>query len=667
MDGSMVADLLCWGWATVLLLCCLGAAHRFAVRALLYEDLAYLRRVLPIVLELKRCQRHQVTLADVWAGTCAARPGKTAIVDAESDDARTFDELDCASDRVARWIAAADLYPRDVCAVLLDSSIDLVVLSLALAKCGVAIALLHTDCTADSLRHALRVAQCKALIHGARFEPVVASLAGSSSEGDRTIALGSDAGADADADAEVGSEPARVRLHNWGEDGSALLSARASDSLPSAPDRHASRLGPLDVFGYIFTSGTTGLPKACVIKHYRWRALSMMASAAWGVREADVLYTPLPLHHTAGLCMGVGAMIHGGCTVMIRRRFSARALLPECARHRATVLQHIGDVARMLLATREGPADRAHCLRLAFGNGLQRDAWRLLQQRFAIPEVGEFYGSTEGNLGFNNHLTRQDHPTSGCSAREHTRGIGAVGRAGLLLHAARGFEICRYDPNTLELLRDPTTGRCVPCARGEAGELLGRISERLSDRFEGYTSRAASERKLARSVRRAGDAYFRTGDALVWAEDGYLYYEARLGDTLRWRGENISALQVEQALGECAGLSAALYGVAVPGADGRACMAAIETRDGAPPDLPAISARAAEALPAYARPLFLRHMQRLPRTETHKLQKATLAAEGIDPAAAHGDEMWYWDRASGRYARLDSAAYERIVCGEQRL
>lgn len=267
----------------------------------------------------------------------------------------------------------------------------------------------------------------------------------------------------------------------------------------------------------------------------------------------------------------------------------------------------------------------------------------------------------QGNIGFTTHDVSGVGP-----------GVGAVGRAGWLQRAARGFLIVRTSSDGEGLLRDAATGRCVPCARGEAGELLGRISARHAERFEGYTDAEDTQRKIARGVRAPGDAFFRTGDLLRHSPDGYLYFVDRLGDTFRWRGENVSTAEVGAVLEGVAGvLEASVYGVPLPHSDGKACMAAVLTRDGAAPDLRALAAAARDRLPPHARPLFVRHVAHLTRTHTFKQRKIELVEEGFDPArvAAAPDgtaRLWCWARERGAFEPLGESVHQRILAGEMR-
>jgi fatty-acyl-CoA synthase len=208
-------------------------------------------------------------------------------------------------------------------------------------------------------------------------------------------------------------------------------------------------------------------------------------------------------------------------------------------------------------------------------------------------------------------------------------------------------------------------GFCIRSAAGEAGEAIGRVGEAGAARFEGYTDAKASETKLLRDVFEPGDAWVRTGDLMYTDDQGFYYFVDRIGDTFRWKGENVATAEVAAAVRAFPGVNdACVYGVEVPGASGKAGMAALV----AGPDLDLVTLRAhlAQRLPDYARPVFLRLVGALEVTETFKLKKQPLAADGWDAARAI-DPLFVEDRAADAYVALDEALAERIRAGEMRL
>jgi fatty-acyl-CoA synthase len=400
----------------------------------------------------------------------------------------------------------------------------------------------------------------------------------------------------------------------------------------------------------IYTSGTTGWPKAAFVSHRRVMSWSCWFAGLLGVTAEDRLYDCLPMYHSTGGVVATGAMLAAGGSVVIARRFSASRFWDDLVRWDCTLFQYIGELCRYLVKAPPSPAERRHRLRMACGNGLSAAVWRDFQARFAVPRIVEFYAATEGNFSLFN---LEGEP-------------GAIGRAPRFMAHRFPVEIVAFDPQTGQPRRGPD-GRCLRCAPGTAGEAIGRISGAGGDPaqlFEGYTNPAETEKKVLRDVFAPGDAWLRTGDLMRRDARGFFHFVERVGGSFRWKGENVSAAEVAAAIEACPGVeAAAVYGVAAPGAEGQAGMAAIVAGPGF--DVSGLRAGLAEALPAYARPVFLRIVADLPRTETFKTASQPLAADGFDPARV-GDPLYVDDPASGRYRPLDAELFERIGRGELR-
>ncbi|HXZ85813.1 MAG TPA: AMP-binding protein, partial [Myxococcota bacterium] len=425
------------------------------------------------------------------------------------------------------------------------------------------------------------------------------------------------------------------------------LAARPSANLP-VDARAECRTGD-DLF-YIYTSGTTGLPKAARFSHLKFITAGTAARLV-GFDQNGVMYCALPLYHSAGGCMAVGAALLSGGTLALRRRFSAREFWGDVRRQRATSFQYIGEFCRYLLNQPPDAQDGQHELQFCIGNGLRPDIWEEFRDRFRLPRIVEFYGATEGNVS----LVNLDNK------------LGSVGRIPTrLLMDAR---LVRYDVERDEHPRD-AQGRLIECKPDEVGELIGGLPRRAGDnrgRFEGYTSREATERKILRNAFESGDAFFRTGDLLRRDAQGYFYFVDRIGDTFRWKGENVSTQEVAEALVHFPGVEMAnVYGVAVPGADGRAGMVALVLGPQAEFDPRAFYAHAVTALPAYATPVFVRLQHEAELTGTFKLRKVELQHDGYDPARVR-DPLYVRDDGARCYVPLDVDAHQRLLAGELRL
>ncbi len=394
---------------------------------------------------------------------------------------------------------------------------------------------------------------------------------------------------------------------------------------------------------YVYTSGTTGLPKAAIISHFRYVGAALGAAGMARLSADDRSYVALPLYHAAGAA-ALGGALMSGATAVLARKFSASRFWVDCVEHRATYFQYIGELCRFLLNQPERSEEREHSIRVCVGNGLSGEVWESFQKRFRIPEIVEFYAATEGNVGIINLDNK----------------VGSIGRVPRSLRSS--LRLLKYDVESDELVRD-AAGRYMESQPGEAGEAIGKIS-RLT-RFDGYSDDEATEKKVLRDVFRRGDAYFRTGDLLRVDEQGYFYFVDRVGDTFRWKGENVSTQEVAEVLSAFPTVrDVAVYGVTIPGNEGRAGMAALVI-DGEL-DRKAFAEHVTESLAPYARPLFLRLLPEIVITGTFKHRKVELVEQGFDPSRI-GDPLLVRDPQSGSYEPLDAGRFQEVVAGNVRV
>ncbi len=536
----------------------------------------------------------------------------------------TYAQLAVRARQYARWALGAGLQPGDGVALLMPNRPEYLAIWLGIARTGAVVALLNTNLSGPSLAHGIAIVAPKHVIVAAelmaRFESAQPHLDGS---------------------AEVWSH---------GDSGDLRRIDEAVNTLSGAP-LTAEEERPValsDRALLIYTSGTTGLPKAANVSHHRVLMWSGWFAGMMGSGPGDRLYNCLPMYHSVGGVVAVGGVLVNGGAVVLKEKFSAREFWSDVVRWDCTLFQYIGELCRYLLNVPPHPDETRHRLRLACGNGLRAEVWTPFQERFAIPQILEFYAATEGNFSLYNV---EGEP-------------GAIGRIPPFLSHRFPAAIVRFDPEVGAPLRGED-GFCIPCSRGEAGEAIGRIASggEAVGRFEGYSAASETEKKVLRNVLEPGDAWFRTGDLMRQDERGFYYFVDRVGDTFRWKGENVSTGEVAAAISACPGvIEANVYGVAVPGADGKAGMAALVVDQAF--DLAALRAALAERLPAYARPVFIRIAKDLAITETFKQKKQDLAAEGFDPAVVAG--ALYVDDA-GAYAPLDGAMFARIAAGGLRL
>uniref|UniRef100_A0A8C5EZD0 long-chain-fatty-acid--CoA ligase n=1 Tax=Gopherus evgoodei TaxID=1825980 RepID=A0A8C5EZD0_9SAUR len=404
----------------------------------------------------------------------------------------------------------------------------------------------------------------------------------------------------------------------------------------------------MDTCLYIFTSGTTGLPKAACISHLKC-IMCLGFYRLVGASSKDVIYVALPLYHMSGSLLGIVGCIGIGATCVLKRKFSASQFWGDCEHYGVTVFQYIGELCRYLVNQPKGEGQREHGLRLAVGSGLRPDVWREFLRRFGNVRIVETYGMTEGNVTFFNY----------------TSTLGAVGRGSFLYRLFCPFELVRYDVLQGAPVRD-AAGWCQRVGPGETGLLIAPVTPK--NPFLGYAGgRELSEHKLLRGVFAVGDAYFNTGDLMAQDAADFVYFRDRTGDTYRWKGENVATTEVAEALAALDSLQEVnVYGVAVPGYEGRAGMAAIVLRPGCELDGAQLYSHVVEFLPPYARPRFLRVQDHLETTQTFKQHKVRLASEGCDPTRLP-DPLYLLDDASEAYVPLTTRLWEGVVSGAVRI
>ena len=551
------------------------------------------------------------TLPALLPALAAAHGGRTALLG--EDQVLSYAQLAQRASAVGAWTAAAGVPAGCSVCLLMPNCPDYVAIWLGLSGAGRVVALLNTALRGDALLHCIAAAGSNAVIVDRSLLAAVEAVADRLPQGAKVWVAG-------------------------GEDG------RWPAFRPAAGRMPAGTPAPSDRALLVYTSGTTGLPKATVITHARVVEWSYWFAGLTHAGPEDRLYDCLPLYHSTGGIVAVGAMLVAGGSVLIRERFSASRFWDDLADGGCTIFQYIGELCRYLVNSPPHLRERGHRLRLACGNGLGGDIWQRVQDRFAIPHILEFYAATEGGVSLYN---LEGKP-------------GSIGRVPPFLQHRLGVALVQHDVATGQPARD-ASGRCIPCGADEPGEAIGRLDE--GRRFDGYTDPGASAAKVLADVFAPGDRWFRTGDLLRRDAAGFFYFVDRIGDSFRWKGENVSAAEVAGVLRSAPGVAdAAVYGVRIPGQDGRAGMAALTVADGFALDR--LHAHLQAALPTYAQPLFVRLCPALDVTGTFKLAKGRLAAEGY---AGTDDPVWLNEHGAGRFVRMNPALIAAIGGGERRL
>ena len=537
----------------------------------------------------------------------------------------TYRQFDALANRFAAWAEAQGLKPGDTVALLLPNRAEYIPAWVGLSKAGIAAALINNNLTGAALAHCLSIANADHVITDTETLEAVETIRAGLARPLTYWVI------------DQGFAPAPDRR---------ALDLKEPKRPPGPPPQSKrASIKARDVALYIYTSGTTGMPKAAKITHMRAQLYMRSFAGTTKATAEDKIYCVLPLYHaTGGLC-GAGAALFNGGTLVLRRKFSATHFWDDVAEHGCTIFVYIGELCRYLVNAEPHPKERAQRLKLAFGNGLRPEVWEEFQSRFDVERIMEFYGSTEGNVSMFNFDAKP----------------GAIGRVPPYLRNNFAVKLVRFDVETETPVRGEN-GLCVLCEPDETGEAVGLIKDDARHNYTGYADKAASDRKILRDVIERGDAWFRTGDLMRQDKDGYFYFVDRIGDTFRWKGENVSTTEVAEVISRYPGVEEAnVYGVKIDRLDGRAGMAAITP--GAAFKLDGLRDYLVRELPAYARPVFIRITPAIETTGTFKFRKIDLVREGFDPGKI--EHALYFDNPDQHaYEPLTRELYQRVQNGE---
>ena len=562
-------------------------------------------------------------LLDRLAGEYDLSPALSA-----AESSMTYRQLRSRCNQYAHFGLSRGWAAGEVVALYMSNCAEYLAIWLGLTRIGVEVALVNSQLSGDVLAHSINVVNPKAVLVGADLAPRLAAVRARLPMHVVCMSLGAVAQDMAPFDGEV--------------------SAQSGES----PALDAQRVPTLDATAlYIYTSGTTGLPKAARVSHYRVMQWSHWFAGMLDTRPGDRMYNCLPLYHSVGGVVAAFATLVNGGSVVIRPKFSASEFWRDVRDENCTLFQYIGELCRYLVNSPAQAIETEHSLRIACGNGLRPEVWTAFQARFKIPRILEYYASTEGNFSLYN-----------CEGE-----VGAIGRIPPFLASRLPVALLRFDIERGEPLRN-ASGFCERCDSDEIGEAVGLMPESAAQRggrFEGYADAGATARKILRGVFQPDDAWYRTGDLMRRDARGFYYFVDRVGETYRWKGENVSTAEVLSALSISRGVvDGVVYGLKVPGTDGRAGTAALIVN--AEFDLEAFHADVAQRLPPYARPVFLRILTSIEATGTFKPRKQDLVSSGFDPAKVK-DPLYFDDVRSKKYVPLDAALHAAIEAGAVRI
>lgn len=569
---------------------------------------------------LKHTPDQEYTLADRFEECAERLADHTFLI--YQDHPITYAEVNQEANRYAALMQKYGIESGDVGALMLENRPEFFYVSLAFAKLGVTAALINTQARGKALEHALKETRTKLLF------------------------LGSECSELYETTTELDSALTTLTVPDGTNCNTPLGCQIATSLLPDItgnPDK-ASRhgiVGETPVF-YVFTSGTTGLPKAALISHMRWLGVGDGWKQLLEITSDDVFYCFLPLFHgAAGMSLVSNALAAGAC-IVVKRKFSASQFWNDVRRYKVTTAQYIGEICRYLTNVPTTENDKNHTLKRMTGAGMAPDVWRNFLKRFGDIDIIEGWGATESN----------------CALINVDGKIGSCGR--IPFKDKSNIRLARYDVENDAHFRD-SNGFLVEAAPGETGEILGMILNIPgvgAGRFEGYTNAEATEKKILRNVFQEGDAWFRSGDLVREDEDGYVYFADRVGDTFRWKSENVSTTEVMEALSSYPQVETInVYGVAVPEHEGRAGMIALQLQAGARFDPKRLYQIATQSLPHYAVPLFVRLSEQSDMTATFKLRKVELQKEGYDPSQFK-DPLYVLNHETESYLPYNEAALE---------
>lgn len=558
-----------------------------------------------------------------WAFEKSVRnnPYGTALL--YKDISLTYSQFNEWINQIAHFFLSKGLQKGDVVAVLVENRPELLASVVALAKIGVTAAMVNTSQTGKVLAHSINLVKPRAIIVGQETQTNLHEILGDLNADKNEIYWF----ADQDTLKDVGSVPQGYK--NLGE----IIKQYPRFNPPTTNSVFFN-----DGLFYIYTSGTTGLPKAVIFTHGRWMRAYGTYGHIMNLNQHDVMYATLPLYHATGMVVCWSAALVGNAAFAFRRKFSAREFWQDVQRFDASAIGYVGELCRYLLETQPNPSDRNHRVTKMIGNGMRPTIWNKFKQRFGVEEVLELYASSEGNVGFSNIFNF-----------DNTVGFSPT-----------PYAIVKFDKEKNEAIRDKK-GYLVKVKTGETGLLIGKITKRAP--FDGYTDPEKNKSVIFKDVFTKGDSYFNTGDLVRDIGFRHAQFVDRLGDTFRWKGENVSTTEVESLVAEHPKISEAVaFGVEIPNTDGRAGMCAITPHAGesiTEQDYQEILAYLKKCLPAYAVPVFLRIQQQMETTGTFKYQKTKLKDEAFNPAKTD-EPLLVWLPGEAQYCQVTVEIFENI-------
>ena len=589
------------------------------------REYKYIRFFVKLLGRSKKLDKNKsLTVPDMIEESIDKFPNNIAIE--FEDKSYTYSDLDKESNQVANWAIKKGYKTGDVVALLMENKPEFIFIWLGLSKLGITIACLNNNIKSKSLAHCIQTSKSKSLI-------LSSDLIDNYSSAEDLI----------DNQLSVYVSGDKVQGFENIDDDNEKNTNRPNSSIRKTLTNSESLF-------YIYTSGTTGLPKASNFSHQKFAVGSGLQMFSLNMKSTDKTYLVLPLYHATGGVVGLGSTLFTGGTVVLRKKFSVEKFWEDCAKYNVTVITYIGELFRYLISAPKNEFEKQHNIRGMYGNGLRPDVWKVVQDRFGINNIIEFYGASEGNVSLTNVDSR----------------FGSIGRIPPYAKNALPTKIVKFDVVNEKVVRNED-GFCIECGDDEAGEVIGLIpnEDKFSGKFEGYTDKEATAKKILKDVFEKGDQWFSSGDLLKRDKDGYYFFVDRIGDTFRWKSENVATSEVSEAISTFAGVKEAnVYGVLVPGEDGRAGMASIVP--GEEFSINGLYEHLSQHLPKYSIPVFIRISKEIEVTGTFKYKKTDLVKDGFDPSVVK-DQMYYASTSENDYIDLDANAFKKISDHELKL
>uniref|UniRef100_A0A914LQX4 Long-chain-fatty-acid--CoA ligase n=1 Tax=Meloidogyne incognita TaxID=6306 RepID=A0A914LQX4_MELIC len=580
--------------------------------------------------QMEKQWKFDKSIGNIFENTANRHPEKDCIVEAESGRKISFKELNELANKFGNYFNEKLIIDdnclitsSDTIGILLENCIEFVALWLGLSKIGVITSWINTHLRGYSLSHSINIVNCKAIITSKiHVEELMNAINTGLLNPEIKIFI--------------------INNHNGTnipEEGNFILINDNELNNKSKPFTK-KEIGFQNILAYLYTSGTTGQPKAVIIRHYRYYFMGIAGPIVFDINENDILYITLPMYHGMAGIAGVGQMIVNGSTIVIRQKFSASHFWDDCQKFNCTIAIYIGEICRYLITQpKNSKDDKNHKIRMFCGLGLRPTIWEEFTQRFGIRKIAELYGATEGNATCVNIDNK----------------VGVIGFLPIYTYFMKttSIRIVKVDPISREYLRRPN-GLCQICKPGETGEIVGMIrNDNPTRRFEGYLDRQETDKKIIKNVEVVGDCAFASGDLIYWDTFGYLHFKDRLGDTFRCCGENVSTTEVENVLQGIKGIEElAVYGVEMEGKEGKHGVCSIVLNRDLEDNqiIDQIGRKFKENLPEYAIPKFIKFCEGLEKTGTFKLKKGEMRRNDLFNTR---NNLFVWNRSLKKYMEFN--------------